>query len=524
MKSEWSITSACSGDRVCIIFRANTLPSGKALDHWIINGVDSNIDDQVFMFDMPDYDVTFEPAYCDAITSIEISGDFSLADNLQVYDTIPIVNATVTKVNGGTDLLDKVNMVYAKWVKITNYVDLTYTENYVDFTSSGESYFENGARYMFVLKIESTDPDYAFKGWRTNFTIHAGGLTYDNNSAFRMNYKDSSSHQLLIGYEAYDQFVTVEEGYHRVAFYTNNGNFEDNVEDTCRSYVVPDGGDIDSWWYSMHPSVPYDESDNDDYIFEFWGATGPEPENKEYEFSNSVYENKEYKACYMELMDFPTWSLEGLGVTCLGGEIYLEQMYSGDDYISTFTGYNENKMEIEYPEGPFVAPPGGSISITARDGDGYFFYFTPKYGYGWNNIPYYSNPTNYGDANYHNERVATENNEQRKSKQGLGWMVLPISIEAPYIDPNDADYMDEYNYYNGYGDVTVPLAVYYYTGETITPSVIWDDSGERFSGTNCYDLLGDTFATDVSDEINTITASVGSSTNYWWSGTTMRIL
>ena len=167
-QDDLNVTKAKAGDRLLICARE---PLGNnALEHWIINGEDTDYDEFNFIYEMPAHDVTFSIATCAAITSIEISGDYGTPE---VHGLIPECNFTITKVNGGTELLDKVNLVFAKWVRVKDYVSAyaNYWWNYMDYEDPSSEYFENAEEYMFVYKFETTDDDYAFKRYSTEVTI-----------------------------------------------------------------------------------------------------------------------------------------------------------------------------------------------------------------------------------------------------------------------------------------------------------------------------------------------------------------
>ena len=317
------LSKAEEGQELAIWFNPYYAPQNKALDHWIIDEEDTNIDSQFFYFEMPDHDVTFEVAYVDAITSIEISGDFDFS-NPDANDEIPLINASVTKVNGGKALLNKVNLVYAKWVNVTNYIPFDSANGYIDFIDPETTYFINGDRYIFVYKLETTDPDYAFSWYDTEITIVTPTETIIDDE-FVCNFKDTSSHVFLTMYN--EIFVTVEEGYHSVVFYLGNGSSFWNEDH--RVCVVSDNDYLDPNELYNTPSI-----DEYGYSFDYWEDYWDSFNEKTSVLSEPITDNIAVKARFSEQIVFPTWE-ESSGVSL------SVVTYTTDDYIPDIQDLDE---------------------------------------------------------------------------------------------------------------------------------------------------------------------------------------
>ena len=445
------LSKAKEGQKLAIWFEPYYAPQDMAFDHWIINDEDTDIDDQWFFFEMPDHDVTFDVAYVDAITSIELSGDFDFSAP-EANGEIPLINASVTKVNGGTELLDKVNLVYAKWVNVTNRVHIDGANAYDDFDESiDNTYFKNGDKYIFAYKLETDDPGYAFRWYTTDVTIVTPTQTYDN-YYFNYNFKESRSREFLGIYN--DVFVTVEDGYHSVIFYPNEGTWKDDGSDNHKVCVVRDGESLSSFDLEDYPNI-YEEG----YAFDYWGAYYELSEDMTYILSQPINDNISVRAKYSRLIEFPTWAESA-------STLLQHCYYSEDDYIYSIDGLDEEAMDIEYPSTPYV--PGNSGDY----GESYRIYIQPKDGYMWSTIPYGTTTISEFPRSSRHERFYLE------------WRVYPALVSVPSID---APYTAGYEDYNN----TKTCPAYEYTGEPINPIINYNEDEFILYGTDYYNMWGD---------------------------------
>ena len=251
-------------------------------------------------------------------------------------------------------------------------------------------------------------------------------------------------------------YVVKNSNEHVVTFNPNGGIF---TEGDSRFIIVQDGYTIPNSAYPILYKNGVDVVNG--WISDLDNGTM-------FYFNSGIYEDITLYANWATVVDTPYYEY--------GMSSYYSTTYNGEVQTPNLSGYNPDIMTIG---GDYSAT---DASIRYIDGwsttyEPYRISFDLEPGYVWN---YYGESTDWAEIY-----------EARNSTKYLEWVITPQQLFYPFFE-------DDINTFT-------------YTGEPITPVIVYDEYAE-----NALDVYGDLTQTDVGTSYYNITFEIKNTQNYCW--------